>query len=251
VRGLPPFLGERERQGFFSASGAVLGRGEAPGGGRSLLLLLKGRGLLRVSCPGVERSRRRGLGGLEPLVFGRFTCYRSPRRIILREAEPLEPFLSLRARLDPLRTALRWAADLSRRVPEGHPFDEALGLLYWSLQGLARGVPPEAADVRYAWRMLRLLGRAPDLLRCGRCGRALSEATWGEEGLLCADCAPPGGRASPEEEAESLSPLRLRLLREIAMLSKDRFIEWAAAFPFPEGIGSWARQLRSYHEEPR
>jgi DNA repair protein RecO (recombination protein O) len=180
---------------------------------------------------------------MEPLVFARFRLYRSPRSLYLREVEPFEAFLPLRRSVPVLRTALGWCAEIASRLPPSSPCDELLGLLYWSLCLLVRGIDPPAADFRFAWRWLRLFGVAPDLLRCGLCGGVLSDGGWGEEGLLCPRCL-AAGSTSPRVLGTSL----LRDLRGIAMLSRERFAEWSEGRSFPPELSAQGCRIRSYFE---
>ncbi|QTX31271.1 DNA repair protein RecO C-terminal domain-containing protein [Aminithiophilus ramosus] len=212
------------RQGHFRASGVVLRRCDTAEGERLLYLGLKGHGPLWVVAPGAARGRGRFGGATEPLVWSVFTLYKASRNLYLKEAEVKSDLWGLRRRPEPLARALRWGKLIGDIFLPGHPDDALLGLFFWSLWELERGADGEVAEWRFLWRWLRDRGGAPDLERCGRCGRALDEAHWQGESLLCGDCG-GGGTALPS--------LLLRALRAAVMLSRDSFVPWSQAVGHP------------------
>lgn len=228
----PLRLGETDAlpQGDHAASGVVLSRREGSLRAQDLTLFLSGRGLLRVGAPGADGAKNRFGGGTEPLVWGTFHLYQSPRRLYLKGVDAKEDFWVVRTSPHTLRTALAWNASLLSLLPEGLENDSLLSLLWGCMKHLAAGVAPALLDLRFAWRWGSLWGLAPSLDQCTGCGRTLDaeRAAFGREGLFCSICA-----ESPDRRASTtpLPPDMLDLLRRAGMLPRDAFAAWAPSCP--------------------
>ena len=228
------------RQGHFRASGVVLRRCDMAEGERLLYLGLKGYGPLWVVAPGAARGRGRFGGATEPLVWSVFTLYKASRKLYLKEVEVKSDLWGLRDRPMALRRAIRWGKLVTDVFLPGHPDDGLLGLFYWSLWEIERGASEEIAEWRFLWRWLRDRGGAPDLDRCGHCGKPLDEAHWLGEALLCGSCALDG---------LSVGRPLLQALRAAVMLSRDSFIPWSQAMGDPAKWASLNERLTSLLRE--
>jgi DNA repair protein RecO len=160
--------------GFVSASGVVLNRRVAGEGDLYLSLFLKGVGIVFVSARGAASGKVRFGGGTEPLVWGTFTLYRGKGgeggKRYLKGVDVADDMLKLRSRADALFAAVRWAKLLTRHLMEGHPSDDLLANLYWSMKLTDGGeVPIEALEWRFLWRWLKNWGLAPSLAECFDC----------------------------------------------------------------------------------
>jgi DNA repair protein RecO (recombination protein O) len=87
-------------------------------------------------------------------------------------------------------------AELAERVTEDrHLVDGIYELTVLALEELARETDPRRATAYYLTAALGLLGYAPELRDCARCGNPLPEAAAAFSpvagGLLCPDCAEP------------------------------------------------------------
>jgi DNA repair protein RecO (recombination protein O) len=157
--------------GFQSASGVVLNRRIGGEGDLLLTLFLKGMGKIFVSARGAATGKVRFGGGTEPLVWGTFALYQSrdgeEGKKYLKSVDVADDMLKLRRRGDAVFAAVRWAKLLMRHLLDGHPSDDLLANLYWSMKLLSEGrVPVEAAEWRFLWRWLKAWGLAPDLRHC-------------------------------------------------------------------------------------
>lgn len=239
-------------QGNHRAHGVVLRRREGSRRSQELLLFLKGMGMRWISAPGAEGAKNRFGGGTEPLVWGLFDFYQSPRRLYLKSVGVREDFLSIRRSAKKLSAAVGWCKRLAGHTPVGHECDDLLALFWGSLKNLTQGVDPRLADLRFAWRWGSLWGIAPSLESCCGCGVAIASSksagvARGDDGLVCPRCV------SSRPFAGGLSPIPLDVLREVryaAMLPRDKFLAWAGrAAPETLGLsGEYARWFYAFFD---
>ncbi len=206
-------------QGHTRQLGVVLRSGISGEGGKTLLLLLKECGMVWTTAPGAASGRSRLSGVTEPLVWGYFTLYRSPRRIYVREVDVREDFWSLRQNREKLQAALGICADAARfSLPETPP-NELLPILYWTLKALEAGTQPAAVRLRFLYRWGRALGIAPSLDRCSACGKPARQGLLTLQGLVCASCSRP----IPAKDGLFLGEKELNRLEKAVMLSGKDF----------------------------
>ena len=214
---------DRPGQGFWVGSGVVLRREEGSRNAARLQLFLKRAGICWVSAPGALGSRSRFGAATEPLSWGEFRFYQSPRSTTLQDVRLFESFLSLRRSGGALREGVETCLWLSR-LPCGYPDDDLLGLFWRHFRLLSLSLPPMPLRLRFLVRWLRLQGRAPDLLHCARCGKPLragvSLGRWGPE------CCGPG---------PTLPGRFLQDLCRAVMLAREPLVEWLRT-RFPSGL---------------
>lgn len=211
-------------QGHYRQLGVVLKSQPSGERGKNLFLLLRGFGPVWVSVPGAASARSQLSGATEPLVWGYFTLYRSPRRTYVKEVEVQEDFWSLRQDRTKLATALRLCGHLLRFSLPGHPQDELMPLLYWSFKALENGTEASAVEFRFLYRWSSFLGISPRLDHCGSCGNPADFGLLTAEGLTCGPCL---GKVS-RQSGLALGEMQLNRLRKAVMLSGKEFR--AAAF---------------------
>ncbi|MDO4952423.1 MAG: DNA repair protein RecO [Synergistaceae bacterium] len=204
------------KQGYYTASGTVLKRKEGMKNSQSLLLFLKGYGIVWVSAPSGSKSRF--AGAEEPMVWGSYELYKSPGRFYVKNAEIKEDFLSVRSSPKKLTTALRLYQLISQTIYQEHENDKALNLLWSCMLLLDSGCPAETVNFRFIWRLLKYLGLAPSLTNCVSCSAQLKTAFAAHDGLLCEKCAAEGCKISAGQLVE---------LQTAAMLPQEKFAEWA------------------------
>ena len=212
---------EKLPQGYYAKSGTVLKRKDSLKEGQSLLLFLRDLGPRWVSAPGAASGKSRFGGATEPMMWGEYTLYQSPRFLYLKEAEVREDFIALRSEPRKLMAALEFYRRMSQVVITAHESDQLLRVLWSAMTLLRDGAPAEAAEFRYNWRLLNALGLAPSLRNCVKCGsRFDGGASWSEDGLVC-------GRCSGGEPA--ISQADLLELAEAAQLPYEKFLAWSQA----------------------
>jgi DNA repair protein RecO (recombination protein O) len=221
-------------QGDHRAQGVVLRRRERAGQSQDLLLFLTSYGATWASAPGLSGSKNRFGAGTEPMMWGEFLLYRSPRRLYLKDIDVREDFWSLRRSRGALRTALGWCGELSSRLMPGAMSDNLLSLLWGSMKNLSKGLDSLLLDVRFAWRWGNLWGVAPSLDSCSYCGGALSRGDGlvnrTPDGLLCENCFNGAAEASVKDRTncQPIPRSALPTLRRAATLPRDSFAAWAA-----------------------
>lgn len=196
---------------------------------QELLILFTPRG--RVDCVSRVSAKRTGL--LEPL-----TCIRAHLRMgrslpQLDEVALERTYAGLMADYD----RLHWAGYLLNLWLEAFPGEiennDAYRLLRLSLDSLDAGLQPEWLVSWCELQAMRLLGCAPQLKRCVRCG-ADDSLPWfsvAAGGALCEECRGPGALPLPDA-------LRDWLL----FLQRSNLLRLAAAEPESEVV-SKAREL--------
>ncbi len=206
-------------QGHYRQLGVVLRAAISGERAKNLLLLLKEAGLVWATAAGAASGRSRLSGVTEPLVWGYFTLYRSPRRVYVREVTVREDFWTLRQNPGKLRAALEICADAARFSLPGHPPAEVLPILYWTLKALEAGTEPAAVRLRFLYRWGMALGIVPGLDRCSACGKPFTQGFLTLQGLLCTACAGP----SPATACLPLGEKELNRLKKAVMLSGKDF----------------------------
>lgn len=196
---------------------------------QELLVLFSPRG--RIDCVSRVSARRTGL--LEPL-----TCVRAHLRLgrslpQLDEVSLERTYAGLMADYD----RLHWAGYLLNLWLEAFPGEiennDAYRLLRLSLDSLDAGLQAEWLVSWCELQAMRLLGSAPQLRRCVRCGNEQSLEWFSVEagGALCLDCRESGARPLQE-------PVRVWL----AFLQRANLLRLAAAQP-EAGAVSQSREL--------
>jgi DNA repair protein RecO (recombination protein O) len=212
------FDGDKLPQGYYSHAGTVLLRKDSSATGQSILLFLRDAGPRWVSAPGARGRKARFGGATEPLVWGEFSLYQSPQRLYLKSAEIKEDFLNIRQNPRRVTAAIRLYKRVARTLMEGAESNKTLTSLWSSMVLINGGCPPEAVEFRFSWRLLRSCGFAPSLRECARCSSVLDGPfKWGEDGLLCNECA-----SGPLEDSRILYAMQ-----RAALLPHEKFSLWS------------------------
>ena len=213
---------------LFRSSGVVLRRKEGSVRSQELLLFLRTAGATWVGAPGATSAKNRFGGGIEPMVWGEYDLYQSPRRLYLKGVDVKEDFLQIRTSRRRLETAVKWCGELARRLPPGMENDALLSLLWGSMKNLRAGADPVLLDLRFAWRWANLWGLAPPLDVCSACGRALPDhdapdggTALSHDGVVCAAC-----RMAVNLPAVTIGNEEFASLARAATLPVDAFMAW-------------------------
>ena len=144
---------------FITVKGVILSR--EPSGENYLwsTLFLEGEGI-------VSLTSKNFLGDSEPLTWGYFELQRKSRsrNYFIYDTDSKDNMLKIRRGKEPIMTAINWTKYLKKYLLPGHPDDELLVNLYWSMKLLTiPAVPPEAVNWRFLWLWLSEWGLAPEL----------------------------------------------------------------------------------------
>lgn len=159
------------------------------------VLLTREHGKRRLLAKGAKRPRRRLSNEIDLLVRGRAVFY--PRAgsdlDLLGSWEVTDPYAGLRRSL-PRWYAGQWLAELALGLlPDHEPSTEGFDLLAGTLARLCEVADPRPALLAFEARFLSLIGHAPRVDRCARCGGRLpagNRAWWSGRhgGRVCGGC---------------------------------------------------------------
>ena len=154
-------------------------------------LLTPDRGKLRVRVRGGRKPDSR-MGMLaEPLSCIKARVIEGRAQKLLVQPQLARGYVNLRTNLERLSIALALCETLDRWLPDEHPEPEVYETLVDALDSLECGALPETVAAQAVWRWLAVLGYAPDLSQCARCGTAGDDGGVIVRGqLLCERCAP-------------------------------------------------------------
>jgi len=157
---------------------------------RTLVLLTRDRGKLRVWAHGAARPTSRKRGAVQPFCRSRFLLERGREIDVVRQAEALEEFPALHADLEALALA-GYVCELAEGfAAEGQAEPGIYGLLLQVLRRLAEdksGLPVRFFEAR----ILALTGFGPELGSCAGCGaQPVVPARFSPAlgGVLCRGC---------------------------------------------------------------
>ncbi len=166
--------------------------------GDRIINFLCPEGLLPLFIFGGPKSSLRS--SAMPFTLAKIEVYRDSRSdfIKLTGVNVLETFPGVQKSFAHMQAATGAAEFVLRTSAFGGDSSEALGMmieLLRQIEGLGER-EAEFALYIFLWKTLGPLGLAPDMERCGRCGRAFSERGCmpgrllkGEQNILCARCA--------------------------------------------------------------
>jgi DNA repair protein RecO (recombination protein O) len=237
-------------QGNHTASGVVLRRRESPKS-QELLLFLSSLGAVWVSAPGAGGPKNRFGAGTEPMMWGEFTLYQSPRRLYLKGVDIREDFWNIRKSPRTLRTAIKWCGEIVSRLLPGAQSDDLLSLLWGCMKNLSCGLDPTLLDIRFAWRWGNLWGLAPQLDSCSSCGAAIDDKSPSalrrtSDGILCGKCSADARILNSVTLCGSLETFTLDLMRRAATLPREKFLSWASNTPSLAALADCPSWLYSF-----
>jgi len=171
-------------------------------------------GRLRGVAPAARKSRRRFGPALEPLTHVRLWFFdRENRELVrLQECELIQPFWEGATQYES-SVALSHIAELCELLlPEREPSERTFRLTLMTLQTIRQGQPIWLALPYFQLWSLRLAGWLPDLDRCSRCNRRLTETDAGGvssslDQLFCSTCALAGTRTLSAESRRAAAQI--------------------------------------------
>ncbi len=176
---------------------------------RIVTLLTESRGKLALLARGARKSHKRFQGALEPYALIEAEIAVGTGQLgRLAQARLVRAFPGVLADLERMSLAAAALELVREALPEREPDPRFLPFLT-RLFELAETLPPgDALRVAFALRLLALIGLAPNLDACGRCGRRAPEgkAALFDPGLGAIVCRACGGGP-----VKLLGPLRSRM----------------------------------------
>lgn len=154
-------------------------------------LLTPDCGKLRLRVRGGRKPKSK-MGMLtEPLSHIKARVIEGREQRLLVQPQLVRSYVNVRLDLERLTIALALGETLDRWLPEEHPEPEVYAVLVDALGSLEGGALPAGVAAQAIWRWLAVLGYAPDLSQCARCGAVGGDGCMIIGGqLLCERCAP-------------------------------------------------------------
>jgi len=171
--------------------GVVLRRWYAGEYDKWVSLLTPACGKLRVRVRGGRKPKSK-MGMLtEPLSHIKARVIEGREQRLLVQPQLVRSYVNVRLDLERLTIALALGETLDRWLPEEHPEPEVYAVLVDALGSLEGGALPAGVAAWAIWRWLAVLGYAPEVGQCARCGAAGGDGCMIIGGhLLCERCAP-------------------------------------------------------------
>jgi DNA repair protein RecO (recombination protein O) len=171
--------------------GVVLRRWYAGEYDKWVSLLTPDCGKLRLRVRGGRKPKSK-MGMLtEPLSRIKARVVEGRGQRLLVQPQLVRSYVNVRLDLERLTIALALGETLDRWLPEEHPEPEVYAVLVDALGSLEGEALPAGVAAWAIWRWLAVLGYAPDVSQCARCGAVGGDGCMIIGGhLLCERCAP-------------------------------------------------------------
>lgn len=161
-------------------------------------MLTRDFGKISAIAKNARSKRSRMLAGLQLFAYSEIVMYKAKSKnglYSIDEMNVLESFNTLRTDLDKMAYASYFAEVANGAVPEDETEDEVLRLLLNALYAVDRGLCDyEKTKTVFEWRLVAVLGYAPQLKNCGGCGceEGLFALSLVDGTVFCKDCMGEG-----------------------------------------------------------
>lgn len=211
---------------------------------RILTIFTREQGTLTAAARGCRKCGSRLLGCSEIFTYGEFVLFESRGRYTVDSGDVLERFYPLREDVERLAAGAYMLSVTEACMPKGQQSEALFDLLYYSLSYAAYGKQaPVDVALCFLARCLGILGYAPRLTTCARCGadlRGLPRLGFDPcvGGAVCGACM--------GQQAREVSPLSLEAVRRMLLLSNQEMEKVA----LPERVrGELKASLNAYAEQ--
>lgn len=155
-------------------------------------LLTKNHGKLSGAAKGARRPKSRLLAGTQFLCYSDFVMFKGKDLYSINSCDVIEPFYDLRSDIIKLTYAAHMADILEDVLMEEQPSGRTMQLFLNTLHMLAKSDKPPALISRiFEFRLLTILGYAPAVQHCTRCGADQFESvgfSFSNCGFVCGNC---------------------------------------------------------------
>lgn len=143
---------------------------------RIVTLLTESRGKIALLARGARKSQRRFSGSLEPYALIEAEIAVGTGQLgRLAQARVVRAFPGLLADLERMSVVAAALELVREALPDREPDERLLPLVVRLFELAEARSPSDALRVAFALRLLAVLGLAPNLEACGRCGRRAPE----------------------------------------------------------------------------
>ena len=169
---------------------------------RRLTILTKEKGKIAAFAKGARKPTSALLACSQPFAFGTFVLYEGRNSYTVMRAEISNYFSEIREDFAAVYYGMYFCEFASHVTREELPASEELKLLYCSLRALTKpAIGMELVRAVFELKFLQLLGIAPQLHSCARCGKA--EGLYGFSaaggGMVCKNCGVPADGVTVSE----------------------------------------------------
>jgi DNA repair protein RecO (recombination protein O) len=179
---------------------------------RMLTLYTRERGRMTVIAKGARKQGSHLAGCSDALTFCSFLLAHGRQFDYVTQAQPLRSFVNVRRDLSRLGHALVIAELIERATPEHQPNERFYDQVLIVMELFDGDLDPTCAMLWGELKFAQILGYAPVLDRCARCGRELgAKATFSADagGLMCGACPAKDGLPLTEVAVAEMRALQI------------------------------------------
>ena len=221
----------------ITTPGLVLRRADYSDYDRMVTIFSPEMGRLDAIARGCRRPKSPLVNAVEPFTSGEFQLYQHKERFSLEQCQISDSYFELRGDYDRLRHGVYWLRLLDTAILPDTPAPELFITTLRALAHLNYGeLPPELVTFAFEAHFMRLMGLAPRMDACVRCGRPVdANARFDPElgGAVCLRCP---------SDAPEISNGARRILMKLPKTQFDRFQLLHDRPEWPEA----ARLMRCY-----
>jgi len=218
---------------FFTTEGLVIGSMRYREADRIVTLYTRDRGRISAIAKGLRRTSSKVGGRLEPFSLVRVSLYPGRGLYTVVGTETIRTFQDIRSQLYRIEQGALLLSCVRQLFPQAEANPSVFNLLVRALANLAKASDVQAAAkvvLAARLKLLALLGYAPELAFCSRCGARQDSYLFSPSrgGLVCKSCWSAGEEVFPLSH-QGLTVLRALLTRPLGEAFVVDFDEKAAA----------------------
>ena len=176
----------------LTVTGMVLGVMPVGDYDRRLTILTKEKGKIAAFAKGARKPTSALLACSQPFAFGTFTLYEGRNSYTVMRAEISNYFAEIRDDFESVYYGMYFCEFASHVTKEELPAVEELKLMYCALRALTKtSIGKPLVRVVFELKFLQLLGIAPELHSCVKCGKTegLHWFSAAVCGMVCKECS--------------------------------------------------------------
>lgn len=190
-----------------------------------LTVFTKNYGKLTVAARGARRSRSGMIAGSQLLCYSDFVLFKGKNLYTINSCETIETFYNIRNDVEKLTYAAHILELINDAVQDNQPSSKVLQLLLNTLYYIANDRPRELVTRVFEMRLMSILGFAPSVKSCIKCGSEALESisfSFKHCGYICgkSDCT------AADPAAMELLPGTARALRHIMTAKIDELFNF-------------------------
>ncbi len=167
----------------------VVNFGEAD---KIITIFTRSSGKVQAFAKGARRPKSRIIAGSQFLSYCNFILYKGSDMYSVNSTDVIEPFYEIRNDLVKLTYACHMVDMINDVVQEDQPSPMVLRLFLNTLHVLLHSEKqPELVNDIFGFRLLSLLGYAPDIYACITCGSPFTGGGYFDfenDGIVCCEC---------------------------------------------------------------